>query len=358
MSLSTTYIIVGQGLAGTTLAWQLYKENISFLIIDNHHQHCASKVAAGLYNPVVFKRMVKSWMVDDLLPVADSFYAYCEEVLETQFWYKLPIKKIFVNEEEKNIWRKKSEENNYLGEIEEQVSEMPIDSKEGLGEVKDAGWLDVSLFLEKSKQFFLENKLLLQQQFIYDNILIKNEFVEYKNFKAKGIIFCEGYQILNNPYFSKLPLIPTKGEVLTLEINNFYPECTLNKGVFLLPLQNNNFKCGATYEWHTTNTDITEKGKQELEQKLHNFLKTEYQIKQHNAGIRPTVLDRRPLLGQHTHHKKLYVFNGLGTKGVMLVPYFANIMKDFLLYNKDIPLEVNIKRFLFKPNYSLGVLLN
>lgn len=345
MSITKSYIIVGQGLAGTTLALSLYKENIPFVIIDNHHQHCASKVAAGLYNPVVFKRMAKSWMVDDLLPFADNFYVYCEEILETKFWHKLPIKKIFVNKEEKNLWRKKSSENVYLGAIEEDVAINEIDSKEGLGEVNNAGWLDVPLFLEKSKEFFLEKKLLLQQQFNYEDIIHSKNQINYKEISAKGIIFCEGYQMLNNPYFSKLPLIPTKGEVLTLEVKDFNPNCTLNKGVFLLPLNNNTFKCGATYEWHTTKADITEKGKKELEEKLQKFLRKTYSILLHEAGIRPTVVDRRPLLGSHTQYKNVFVFNGLGTKGVMLAPYFAEKMKNYLLDKAKFSDEVDINRF-------------
>lgn len=345
VSIATSYIIVGQGLAGTTLAWSLYKENIPFVIIDNHHQHCASKVAAGLYNPVVFKRMVKSWMVDDLLPVADKFYTYCEEILETKFWHKLPIKKIFVNEEEKNLWRKKSAENVYLGAIEEDIIINEIDSKEGLGKVNNAGWLDVPLLLEKSKEFFLEKKILLQQQFNYEDILILENQVGYKEITAKGIVFCEGYQMLYNPYFLKLPLIPTKGEVITLKVKNFNPNCTLNKGVFLLPLNDNTFKCGATYEWHTTKAEITEKGKKELEEKMQKFLKADYTILHHDAGIRPTVVDRRPLLGSHPQYKNIFIFNGLGTKGVMLAPYFAYIMKEFMLEKAVISKNVDIKRF-------------
>ncbi|GIV28040.1 MAG: FAD-dependent oxidoreductase [Bacteroidia bacterium] len=345
MSIATSYIIVGQGLAGTTLAWSLYKEKIPFVIIDNHHQHCASKVAAGLYNPVVFKRMVKSWMVDDLLPVADDFYAYCEEILETKFWHKLPIKKIFVNEEEKNLWRKKSAENLYLGAIEEDVAINEIDSKEGLGEVNNAGWLDLPLFLEKSKKFFLGKKLLLQQQFNYDDIVLSENQISYKDIITNAIVFCEGFQMLYNPYFSKLPLIPTKGEVLTLEVKNFSLECTLNKGVFLLPLKNNTFKCGATYEWHTTKADITLNGKKEIEDKLQKFLKADYSILHHESGIRPTVVDRRPLLGSHPQYNNIFVFNGLGTKGVMLAPFFAEHMKNYLLNKAKLSEDVDIKRF-------------
>jgi glycine oxidase len=349
MNYQTSYIIVGQGLAGTTLAWSLYKEKTPFVIIDNHHQYCASKVAAGLYNPVVFKRMVKSWMADNLLPVADDFYAYCEKFLETKFWHKLPIKKIFVNEEEKILWRKKSAENVYLGAIEEDIAINEIDSKEGLGEVNNAGWLDVPLFLEKSKEFFLEKKLLLQQQIIYEDIIHSENQVCYNEITAKGIVFCEGYQMLHNPYFSKLPLIPTKGEVLTLEVKKFNPNCTLNKGVFLLPLSNNTFKCGATYEWHTTQAEITEKGKKELEEKLQKFLKADYSILHHEAGIRPTVVDRRPLLGSHPQNKNVFVFNGLGTKGVMLAPYFAELMKNYLIEKAKLSDEVDIKRFIISP---------
>ncbi|MFN7015457.1 MAG: NAD(P)/FAD-dependent oxidoreductase, partial [Bacteroidia bacterium] len=170
--------------------------------------------------------------------------------------------------------------------------------------------------------------------------------LSYKEISAKGIIFCEGYQMLYNLYFSKLPLIPTKGEVLTLEVKKFNPNCTLNKGVFLLPLSNNTFKCGATYEWHTTQAAITEKGKKEIEEKLKKFFKADYSILHHEAGIRPTVVDRRPLLGCHPQYKNVFVFNGLGTKGVMLAPYFAEMMKDFLQGLKILPDEVNINRFL------------
>jgi glycine/D-amino acid oxidase-like deaminating enzyme len=345
VSITTSYIIVGQGLAGTTLAWCLYKEKIPFLIIDNHHKNCASKVAAGLYNPVVFKRMVKSWMVDDLLPFADNFYVYCEEKLGIKFWHKLPIKKIFVNEEEKNLWRKKSAENDYLGTIEEHVEINDIDCKDGLGEVKNSGWLDVELFLEKSKEYFIKNNLLFQQQFNHLEIKWSENHIYYKEISAKGIIFCEGYQVLNNPYFSKLPLIPTKGEVLTLGVKDFNLNWILNKGVFLLPLKNNTFKCGATYEWHTTKADITEKGKKELEEKLQKFFRKKYSILLHEAGIRPTVVDRRPLLGSHPQYKNVFIFNGLGTKGVMLAPYFAEKMKNYLLNNAKLSDEVDINRF-------------
>ena len=87
MNKKTDYIIVGQGLAGSILALTLLKKGKSVVVIDNATQNTASKIAAGLYNPVVFKRLVKSWLADDLLPYMDEFYPEMEKLLGAEFYF-------------------------------------------------------------------------------------------------------------------------------------------------------------------------------------------------------------------------------------------------------------------------------
>ena len=187
----------------------------------------------------------------------------------------------------------------------------------------------------------------MEETFDYNRVSFSENKVVYKDIEADKIIFCEGYKTIDNPYFSWLPFKLTKGEILTVKIPDFKidDEFVLNKGVFILPLGNNIYKVGATYEWNDLTEKTTEKGKLELEDKLKKVIKLPFEIIDQQAGIRPTVLDRRPLIGIHSENNKLAVFNGMGTKGVMLVPHFANQFADFLINNIPLNKEVDIDRF-------------
>jgi len=347
--ISVRYIIVGQGIAGTVLAHIFLKHHISFVIIDDPKLSQASKIAAGLYNPVVFKRLVKSWKVDELLPFMDSFYAEAEQLLNEKFYFKKTIVKLFTEEQEKTLWLKKSNEEvgSYLDKkISETAFEDIVYNSNGAAEVKQGGNLNIPLFLEASRRYFLKQNLLLEEIFDHQQLTVTDKNVVYKNTTADKLIFCEGYKALENPYFSGFPFKLTKGEVLTIHaplLNQ--TEKVINKGVFILPVGDDLYKVGATYEWADLSDLPTEKGKTELVDKLKKVLKIPFEIVNHQAGIRPTVNDRRPLIGLHPKHSTLAVFNGLGTKGVMLAPYFAQQLYSFLEENKALEEEVDIERF-------------
>lgn len=345
------YIIVGQGLAGTVLAQTLLLRNKTIVIIDNPTLSSASRAAAGLYNPVVFKRLVKSWMVDELLPFMDVFYGDAEKLLKETFYHKKEIVKLFVEENEKDFWLKKTKEDigKYLSKtIQTDYLNNILHDSLGSSETIHAGNVDVNKFLILFEQYFKNNNCYLNETFDYNKLTIEANEVIYKNHTAKKIIFCEGAKTTENPYFNWLPFKLTKGEVLTIEIpeskNGF--DKTINKGVFILPIGNNQYKVGATYEWQDLTDQTTEKGKNELIEKLNKILKVPYTILHHQAGVRPTVSDRRPLLGLHPQHNQLAIFNGMGTKGVMLAPYFANQFSDFLEEKNTLNKEIDIQRFV------------
>ncbi len=347
------YIIVGRGIAGSVLAYTLLQRGKTVLIIDENKKEIASRVAAGLYNPVVFKRLVKSWMADELIPFMDNFYSSAEKTVDAKFYHKKKIVKLFTEENEKDFWIKKTKEEvgKYLSNtIDTDFLSDIIYSPLGAAEVLSAGNLDTGIFLDAFYKYFESKESCLNEKVDYASINIADNRIDYKNYTAKKIIFCEGYQSIHNPYFNYLPFKLTKGEVLTVSIpklseaNNSF-EKVINKGCFILPVGNNLFKVGATYEWTDLTENTTEKGKNELAEKLKKVLKVPFEIIEHKAGIRPTVSDRRPLLGLHPQHPELAVFNGLGTKGVMLAPYFANYFAGFLENKNTLDKEVNIDRF-------------
>lgn len=345
------YIITGQGLAGTVLAHTLLKHGKTVLVIDDNTLSNTSRIAAGLYNPIVFKRLVKSWMVDELLPYMDQFYPDLEQLLGKKFYFKKKILKPFAEEHEKVLWLKKSNEEvgKYLNKaIYYDDLNGLIYNPLGASEVLHTGNLDTKIFLNYSREYFKNNNMILEEKFDYDQFKISENPVSYKTIAADKIIFCEGYKATENPFFNWLPFKLTKGEMITVKLpeRHIIPSDTvINKAVFILPLGNNTYKIGATYEWADLSEQCTEKGRMELTEKLSKVLKVPFEIIDQQAGIRPTVNDRRPLIGLHPGHNALGIFNGMGTKGVMLAPYFAKQFAEFLENKSALDKEVNIARF-------------
>ncbi|MCB9360402.1 MAG: FAD-dependent oxidoreductase [Flavobacteriales bacterium] len=342
------YIIVGQGLAGSVLAYQLLENKQTVLVIDEEKENTSSRVAAGLCNPVVFKRLTKSWLVDDVLANAKSFYQQQEKLLGEQFYFDIPIYKLFVDEKEANFWKQKSNEPQLFDwinhKIEHPFNQTYLDHKFGAAKTLQSGYLQTAKWLNHFREFLKKSNCFLSSTFDYSKIDFKKDSVIWNGYEAKQIIFCEGYQSIYNPYFKWLPFKLTKGEVLTVKFETLKLDAAINKGVFILPY-NNNYKLGATYNWSDLNEETSQKGKDELIKKATKFIKDNIEVIEHKAGVRPTVSDRRPLIGVHPQYKQLGVFNGLGTKGVMLAPYFAQKLVNCLLNNEQLPEEVNINRF-------------
>jgi glycine oxidase len=344
--MNVDYIIVGQGIAGTVIAEELQNRGQKILVIDNHHHESSSLVAAGLYNPVVFRVFSKSYMADLFFPAAKKFYSDLQQKLGVTLDHPRSLLKLFSSEHEANLWNKELEQNKFLGPVYGSLAELQqcINMPYGCGEVPEAGYVDLPLFLSSYRNKLLAEDKLVSEEFSFENLKILNDGVTWKNFSASKIIFCEGHAATKNPYFNYLPFKLTKGETLDVEIKNISCEKAVNKGVFVLPMHDGSFKVGATYTWNDLTNLPTEEGKKELLTKLNLFLKCEYKIKNHAAGIRPTVTDRRPYLGLHPQYPALCIFNGLGTKGVLMAPFLANHLADFLLKKEFLIPEINISR--------------
>ena len=347
-SRQVNFIIVGQGLAGSILALSLINEGFSVCVIDKTDLSSCSKIAAGIWNPVVFKRLAKSWLADEVVPELIDFYEKTEKNLQVSFVTKRSILKAFTEEQEKVFWQKKAEtENEFLDKCVYQDFKVTDNyTLKSYSKVLHAGNIDVSIFLNATKNHITKEHIFMNEQFDFNELFQTENGINYKSIVANKIIFCEGHLISKNPYFNWIPLKPAKGEVLTISCKElFLDNSILNKGFFMMPLGDDTYKVGATYEWENLNDVPTEEKKMELIAKLETVLSTPYHIIKHEAGVRPSVIDRRPIVGKHPEINNYYVFNGFGTKAVMLAPYFAKQLVNHLKNGHPIMEEVSLSRF-------------
>ncbi|MCO5260318.1 MAG: FAD-binding oxidoreductase [Crocinitomicaceae bacterium] len=336
-------LVVGGGIAGSCLSYQLAKRNCVVTLMDSG-TNVSTKVAGGVIIPLVFRRMTKSWRIDDFLPYAKSFYQQLEDGFDTTILYPMPLRRFFSSLQERNYWltRQHSDEfSNYMSPIsEEDESVFPYANKFGSGRVKECYRVDAESLLNALK---IKSSFQLIQETV-DYSQINAEKGSYKNEVYDCIVFCEGYQANDNPWFNYLPVDPTKGEVLTVKVDGLSETEVLNRKCSAAFVGNGAYKVGATYVWHTANTIITEEGKQELLDHLNCLTEHPATVVDQVAGIRPTTIDRRPLMGFHPEHNKLAVFNGLGAKGFLLAPLLSEEMSAYLLDNKVLDKECVLTR--------------
>ncbi len=341
------YLIVGCGLAGISFAEVALKNNKTILFIDDKSQN-SSKVAGGLYNPVILKRFSEVWNAKEQLILMNVFYDQVENKLNEKFNFKMPVLRKFFSIEEQNNWFAASDKVNLAPFLSTDLifkKFAGIDSPYDYGEVLHTGYVDTALLLVKYKEYLHQNNLLREESFENDCIKFLDFGIQYKDIKARHIIFAEGFGLHNNPFFNYLPLDGTKGELFIIRAPNLSLDVIVNTSVFILPLGDNLFKVGATYSWHDKTSGPTEEGKQELLERIKEIITCDFEIIEHFGGVRPTVADRRPLIGTHEVHKSLHILNGLGTRGVMLGPALAQNLFNHIENGHPIDREADIKRF-------------
>lgn len=341
------YIIVGCGLAGIAFAETVLQNKKSILVFDNNSQQ-SSRVAGGLYNPVILKRFSEVWNAQEQISLLDSFYGSLEQKLNSKFDFKIPIYRKLFSVEEQNNWFQATDKISLSAFLSTKLISKKyngIDSPYNFGEVLQTGYVDTEKLLLEYHNYLSSENLLSEKEFEYDNLEIKEEYIQYKEIKARHIIFAEGFGMVSNPYFSHLPLDGTKGELLIIKAPNLNLDVVIKTSVFILPLGNDLYKVGATYNWKDKTNEPTEEGKQELLENIKEILHCDFEIVEHLAGVRPTVKDRRPMVGTHPNHKNIHLLNGLGTRGVMLAPAMAKDLFENIENQKPLDIQIDIKRF-------------
>lgn len=343
------YIIVGQGIAGTFLSWFLLKGGRTFIVVDAEKSNSASRVAAGIIHPVTGRRIVKTWMADTFIPFAEEAYRDIENFFGADFFEPIQILELLSSVKEYNDWMTRSEEGDldgYLqpgdpGELYDQYLQ-PFFRKIG---IQQSARIHLQALLASFRNYFRENEILLEEKFEHAHLQMKTGGVAYKDLEASKIIFCEGTEALQNPFWKQLPFIPAKGETITIKAD-MKLQHILNRGIYILPEGEMRFRVGSTYDWNFEDERPTDEGKNFLVKKLQTILKIPFEVLNHQAALRPTVKKRRPFLGTHPDHPQVGIFNGLGTKGCLLAPWFAGHLAGYLSDENELMDEVDVKRIL------------
>ncbi|MBL7798299.1 MAG: FAD-binding oxidoreductase [Saprospiraceae bacterium] len=334
-------LVVGQGIAGTVLAWTLRRRGTDVRIADADFPHRSSSIAAGIINPVTGKRYVKTWRYDDFFPVARSVYQTMEAELGVRIWHDQVILRLLENPQERNDWAARIADPEYAGLLGERPDAGAwaghLAPGYAVGEIRGAARVDFGALLAAFQEFARSARFFLPQN------LRPEEAVSLSG-DYDCIVFCEGYRGVENPFFPNLPWQLSKGEAMLIRLKSApYPAEMLKKTLLMTPVGGDLYWVGASYNWTFDDNGPTDSEQNFLEERLRHFLRTPYEVVQRMGAVRPTVRDRRPFMGAGTIQPDVFIFNGLGTKGALLAPYWAAHLTDHLLSGSPLDREVAVR---------------
>ncbi len=346
------YLIVGQGIAGTLLSYQLHKRRQSFFIVDKGLQKACSRAGSGLINPITGRRFTISWMFEDLLRKARNTYSELGQFLGTKILYEHPVLNVFYDNEQAGKWSEKLNDPRFA-ELVGKPSKI-FNDKELLvdavntAQVNTSLQLDISNMLINYRSWLLENQKLKIGDFSLDDVSYTTDgYYSWADIEFEKIIFCGGAADSRLQHFQHLPFKLSKGQAFIAELAQKVPDFIIKGKAFVVPLKANGlYWIGAHNNWFFDDELPDPEAKEILAARLSGTLNTDFQFLEPRAGIRPATKDRRPLLGRHPKLTHLYIFNGLGTKGASWAPYWSEVMAEYLQMDDfEIPEEVNISRF-------------
>ncbi|RPD49164.1 NAD(P)/FAD-dependent oxidoreductase [Paracnuella aquatica] len=340
------YLIIGQGIAGTMLSWALHRAGKSFLVLDEAAPITSSRVAAGIINPVTGRRFVRSWMIEELLPFARTTYSEMETFLQVQVVRHLDMIRFFPNSESRDLFVTRiTEDDTYLHTYPDQNHfNNFFNYHYGCGQVRPAFCVDLQLLMQAWRAAMPQH--FRDHRFNPEALTVQPDGVRYEDIDAQKIIFCEGHQGEANKWFRALPFSANKGEALFIECAGLEDKHIFKQSHLLAPLaQKGLFWVGSTYQNRFADAAPTPEFRQRTEQHLRDWLKLPFTVVDHKAAIRPATVERRPFVGLHPQHPAVGIFNGLGTKGTSLAPYFAHQFAAHLVHGTPITPEADVKRF-------------
>ena len=346
--MQTDIIIVGQGICGTLLSWVLHKEGKSVIVIDNHLPNASSKVAAGIINPVTGRRYVYSWMIDTVMPFAIDTYKEMEVALGIDIVQAKSIIDFFPSVQMREAFVTRiTEDDTFVHTYPDQNHfNQYFNYDFGCGEIRPAYMVNLAALLSTWREHLQKRGELREATFDAANLTVTKEGVTYDDISAQQIIFCDGIQSAQNPWFQLLPFSANKGEALLIESEGLTNSHIFKKGLMMAPLwQPNLFWVGSNYQWEFEDEAPSERFYNTTKMHLEQWLKVPFKIIDHKAAVRPATLERRPFVGFHPVDANVGILNGMGTKGTSLAPFFANQLAQHIVHRFPISEEADVKRF-------------
>ena len=346
-------LIIGQGLAGTLLALELRSAGVPYLVAEGNLRNSGSAVAAGIINPVTGKRLAKTWRWERFKQSALDTYRSWEKLLGVELFRETRLLRLFRDEEEKTLWRRKKGMLEYSGLLGPSYSseELGPGLKDDFGsfEIMQAGVLEVQTLIKTARFLLQKEGSLAQRKFIYEDLVIKDNDFSWQGQRFQNVIFCEGFRLNENPWFRNIPMEPSRGEIQKICVSKNLPEGIINRGKWMRPTSEGVYYAGSTHRWDQLEMKSDEGDKKEISRELGSIIKRSFEIIDRKTGVRPATKDRRPVVGFHPNHSQLGIINGLGAKGSLMGPWLAKHFTSALLKGTPIEPEVNVQRYFNKP---------
>lgn len=321
-------IIVGQGLAGTALAWALRFARQRVMVIDREEPSSASRIAAGLITPVTGQRFVQSRRFPEFWRAATAFYQWVETELRTTFFRTVPMLRLFDSDDERMRFVEKSSRE-FPELVANSYAELAdVDGKNiAVGcELAPAGRLDVPGFLDASRRRFLEeNGYRTGNICPQEDVVIEPDGVRLPRFDltADRLVFCQGFAAAANPWCNTLEFDAAKGEILTVRIPDWREQRAIHRGLWIAPIGEERFLVGATYDRERLGNEPTAAGREELCRQLRALLRRPFEVVDHKAAVRPILQSKQPTCGWNAGCPRIGWFNGLASKGSLQAPWYA-----------------------------------
>lgn len=332
-------IIVGQGIAGTTLAWAMLEAGQRVLVVDAETPVSSSKIAAGLITPITGQRLALSWQVETFLPAARKFYARIETLTGAKFFHEREAIRLFASDDERQRWARRKHDPAFVQHLVVPQPAPLVDPAQveaaGGGFAMRTAQLDVPTYLAVSRAWFQGHDSYEARPFDW-----AAPWPE-----SRWILACEGIAARENPHFAWIPFKAAKGEILTVKFAVPMPPRSLHRGIWLAPTQDSTvFRVGSTYDWHQLDQTPTAVARAALEAKLRSLVHVPFTVIHHEAAVRPIIQESKALLGLHPVHERLGFFNGLGSKGSLHAPQFAQCFADYLLHGTALPPDCDLRK--------------
>lgn len=338
------YIVVGGGFAGLFFVHQLIKNNKSFILVSDRKQS-ASEVSGGVVNPIVLNKFTSFWLGNEQMAFLKTTLSEIHKYLGKDYFEQKPVHRILHDDNEKQTWFEKSK----LDELSDYLSPEFLDftsviNPYGIGEVLQSGRIAVSTFFSDFYSYLDKNNSYFNATFDFNHLNVNDK--TYQNIEYQNLVFSEGIRVLNNPYFSNLPIIPSKGHHLSVKLSEPITEGgILKKKHFFFPMENGLYYAGGTFDRNSTDESIMDDSVNALKESIEEIYPHPYSVELVEVGLRPTLTDRRPTLGEHPQHKNMYILNGMGTRGVLNGCYFANELYQHIENGAELHPEIDIKRY-------------
>lgn len=327
------FIIIGQGIAGSVLAWQLHALGQRVILFDRDTPQTASRVAAGLMSPLSGKRLAVSWRFREFWTSAVAFYRNVERQTATSLFLTNPLVQI-MDEPSAALQSARSE---YLAPATSLPSSL---NAAGAYEITPSARLDVAAFLMATRQFFQSRDAYFTADVdTKSDIRCDEDSVQVVPWdtSAKHLILCQGTDAHHDVWCSHLPFEAAKGEILTVRVPGLDDRRTFRKRVWLTPLGQQHFLVGATFDREHLDHQPTAAGRAQLLEGLHEFLRTSPEVVAQHAALRPIIRGRRPVTGLSDRNARIGYFNGLGSKGALRAPWYAARFASQLTENEPRP---------------------